>query len=385
MDVGGTLTKIVYFEAKLPGLNDHPMQPQRSVTAEIPHRAASSEVLLMRSNSLGNLEEPEHQAALHQLYSSMSKFDSQAGGGSVRDEDLSFHSTLLDGRLHFLHFETRNMKNAINLLSSTGITENIRTIGCTGGGSHKYAHTFEEELGIKFHAMDELVSLMRGMHFALTNVSEECYTYRCELEDAAVSSSSSSSSEDPLVSADPSVSGAEVVDPASRSRSESGSGSTSRSQAGPSDSNKSISSNLSSPSKRTATTTATAAAAAAAAPSPSPSAKSRAADKKSVPWSPKMPNQHTRKVFLPHEIFSTNQLFPYLVVNIGSGVSILKVSSPNKFERVSGSSLGGGTYWGLCRLLTRCASFEDVLDIAEQGDSTEIDMLVRDIYGGSCE
>jgi type II pantothenate kinase len=71
-----------------------------------------------------------------------------------------------------------------------------------------------------------------------------------------------------------------------------------------------------------------------------------------------------------------------LLVNIGSGVSILKVTSPGTFERVSGSSLGGGTYWGLCRLLTKCARFEDVLDIAENGDATEVDMLVRDIYGG---
>ena len=47
---------------------------------------------------------------------------------------------------------------------------------------------------------------------------------------------------------------------------------------------------------------------------------------------------------MPHEMFVTNELFPYLVVNIGSGVSILKVKSPGVFERVSGSSLGGGAY-----------------------------------------
>jgi pantothenate kinase len=71
-------------------------------------------------------------------------------------------------------------------------------------------------------------------------------------------------------------------------------------------------------------------------------------------------------------------------VNIGSGVSILKVNSATSFERVSGSSVGGGTYWGLCRLLTKCESYEEVLDLAETGDATEIDMLVRDIYGGDC-
>lgn len=88
---------------------------------------------------------------------------------------------------------------------------------------------------------------------------------------------------------------------------------------------------------------------------------------------------------IPYNKDDSSFKFPYLVVNIGSGVSILKVSSSTQFERVSGSSLGGGTYWGLSRLLTDCESYEDVLDLAEMGDATEIDMLVRDIYGGDCK
>ena len=74
-------------------------------------------------------------------------------------------------------------------------------------------------------------------------------------------------------------------------------------------------------------------------------------------------------------------IYPYLVVNIGSGVSILKVEGPGKYERISGSSLGGGTYWGLCRLLTGCKTFDEVLDLAEMGDSDVVDMTVGDIYG----
>ena len=45
-------------------------------------------------------------------------------------------------------------------------------------------------------------------------------------------------------------------------------------------------------------------------------------------------------------------------------------------------SLGGGTFLGLCCLLTNCASFEEALSMAEEGDSTKVDKLVRDIYGG---
>lgn len=74
--------------------------------------------------------------------------------------------------------------------------------------------------------------------------------------------------------------------------------------------------------------------------------------------------------------------YPYLVVNIGSGVSILKVCGPNSFERVGGTSLGGGTFYGLCRALCGCTSFEEALEMAEQGHSQHVDLLVGDIYGG---
>lgn len=74
--------------------------------------------------------------------------------------------------------------------------------------------------------------------------------------------------------------------------------------------------------------------------------------------------------------------YPYLVVNIGSGVSILSVRSPSQYKRVTGTSLGGGTFLGLCCLLTGCETFEEAIALAEQGDSTRVDKLVRDIYGG---
>ena len=50
--------------------------------------------------------------------------------------------------------------------------------------------------------------------------------------------------------------------------------------------------------------------------------------------------------------------FPCLIVNIGSGVSIVKVDEEGRFERVSGTSLGGGTLWGLLSLLTDARSFD---------------------------
>ncbi|TYJ54977.1 pantothenate kinase [Cryptococcus floricola] len=54
--------------------------------------------------------------------------------------------------------------------------------------------------------------------------------------------------------------------------------------------------------------------------------------------------------------------FPCLMVNIGSGVSIVKVDEDGKHERVSGTSL-------------------EMLMLSEKGDNSAVDMLVGDIYG----
>jgi len=88
-----------------------------------------------------------------------------------------------------------------------------------------------------------------------------------------------------------------------------------------------------------------------------------------------------------------------LLVNIGSGVSLLKIQHgghnpqelnarqwriPNvgSIERVSGCSVGGATFLGLSRLLTRAQSFDEAVDLAGMGDNSRIAMLVKDIYGG---
>jgi bifunctional damage-control phosphatase, subfamily II, fusion protein len=94
-----------------------------------------------------------------------------------------------------------------------------------------------------------------------------------------------------------------------------------------------------------------------------------------------------------HEVFSyeNSQMtfveinqdpYPYLLVNIGSGVSMVKVDGPGKFQRVSGTNIGGGTFWGLCRLLTGKRDFDEILKLSMEGDNSKVDLLVGDIYGG---
>ncbi|XP_064455596.1 4'-phosphopantetheine phosphatase-like [Ornithodoros turicata] len=76
------------------------------------------------------------------------------------------------------------------------------------------------------------------------------------------------------------------------------------------------------------------------------------------------------------------RLFPYLLVNIGSGVSVLKVESEEKYERIGGSATGGGSFWGLGSLMTKAKGFDELLKLAESGDHRSVDMLVKDIYDG---
>lgn len=78
---------------------------------------------------------------------------------------------------------------------------------------------------------------------------------------------------------------------------------------------------------------------------------------------------------------TSSDIYPYLLVNIGSGVSMIKVSGPSQFQRIGGTSLGGGTLWGLLSLLTGARSFDDMLAMADKGDNSAVDLLVGDIYG----
>lgn len=96
---------------------------------------------------------------------------------------------------------------------------------------------------------------------------------------------------------------------------------------------------------------------------------------------PAIDGNEPQKVCIPMK----QSIYPFLLVNIGSGVSILKVSSENICERVGGCPMGGGTFFGLARLLAGGMSFEETIREASRGNKSNVDMLVKDIYGGDYE
>ena len=62
----------------------------------------------------------------------------------------------------------------------------------------------------------------------------------------------------------------------------------------------------------------------------------------------------------PKEKQDDAHMFPKMLVSIGSGVSIIKVNSYDDHQRVSGTSVGGGTLLGLANLLIGTADFNTI-------------------------
>jgi type II pantothenate kinase len=54
----------------------------------------------------------------------------------------------------------------------------------------------------------------------------------------------------------------------------------------------------------------------------------------------------------------------------------------HQFSRVSGTAVGGGTFLGLCRMLTKATTFDEALELASAGDSRKVNLLVK--YDGEC-
>ncbi|MFC2949739.1 type II pantothenate kinase [Virgibacillus sediminis] len=71
----------------------------------------------------------------------------------------------------------------------------------------------------------------------------------------------------------------------------------------------------------------------------------------------------------------------FILVSVGTGTSIFRVT-PDSYERLFGTGIGGGTWYGLGIRLTGEKSFPELVKLAEQGDRSKNDLLVKDIYAG---
>ena len=76
-----------------------------------------------------------------------------------------------------------------------------------------------------------------------------------------------------------------------------------------------------------------------------------------------------------------HQIESSIITNIGTGTSIHHMDG-NSHVRVGGTGVGGGTLIGLGTLLTDVTDFDDIKNLAAEGNREQIDLLVRDIYQG---
>jgi type II pantothenate kinase len=314
----------VHFESKSPTKNNVQPPPKDKEAEKTSSTKTNDDIQssMKKSRSMFDLSQSQKKAeALDRFYNFARRLDSYQD--SVRDHKLSFYSRELGGEFHFIHFETRWMKHAMDLIRYNDMHLHIAEMGATGGGAHKYAKDWERVLGIKMDKQDELDSLVAGMQYVLSTVVGECYTFRPRKKGRQRSSSTSSENTEHV--------GAPLGDSFSESEDSS-----------------------------------------AEVPPPTEGGEGEKEEKVDEWW-------WSRKV--QRDAISYSSSYPYLLVTIGTGVSILRVDGPRQHERISGSTIGGGTYWGLIRLLTDVEDFDDCMRLAEKGDPAKVDMMVGDIYG----
>ncbi|CAO1630150.1 unnamed protein product [Sympodiomycopsis kandeliae] len=310
------------------GVGAHPLPP-RSPASDMYSNHPTPSGTLTPTAILANQDSNYHHSHPAPLHSAMNAMRSSLL------KRRSLPPTLPGGRLNFIKFETSDIESCISflreLIESSARANNVTIeemrrgvkLMATGGGAHMFYEVFEQELGVEVQKEDEMGCLITGLNF-ITLIPDEVFWYSDELVSALHS---------PLP--------------------HSASGDTPYSSLGSS------------------------AASLTSSNSPSLSEKSPQVQDDLPRPSPNPP------LYAPMFDSNPTPKMPCLLVNIGSGVSIIKVDDYGKFERVSGTSLGGGTLWGLLSLLTDADSFDEMLELSERGDNSTVDMLVSDIYGQS--
>ena len=71
--------------------------------------------------------------------------------------------------------------------------------------------------------------------------------------------------------------------------------------------------------------------------------------------------------------------FPHITVNIGTGVSFLKVTSLDKYERIGGTLLGGGSFIGLAKKMIEMDNYDEIIELASKGNYENVDLTLKDI------
>lgn len=145
MDIGGTLTKLVYFE---------PCDAEPSGS-----------------------EENETIANIRRYLTGSSAY----GTTGHRDVHLEMKDIDVCGRrgnLHFIRFQTSEMAAFLDLARRKELAKTAISLCATGGGAYKFEKAFLEEVGLKLSKLDELETLTKGIAFMEEHNAHEVF-YLC--------------------------------------------------------------------------------------------------------------------------------------------------------------------------------------------------------------
>ena len=73
-----------------------------------------------------------------------------------------------------------------------------------------------------------------------------------------------------------------------------------------------------------------------------------------------------------------------IVVSMGTGTTLVRVNGDD-ISHIGGISMGGGTLQGLSHLLLKDSHIQDVIEMAQHGDISRINLLIKDISKGDIE
>ena len=74
-----------------------------------------------------------------------------------------------------------------------------------------------------------------------------------------------------------------------------------------------------------------------------------------------------------------------LVVSMGTGTAIVHAKSNGQMKYLGGTGVGGGTLMGLSKLLLKAETMEHIIEYADGGDLSKIDLRIKDMTGGAME
>lgn len=144
MDIGGTLTKFIFFEP-----DDIIDQDSEDITDKVSEDITvqeSEDITVKESEDITDEEKGEEKETLTRIRKYLTG-NVAYGKTGIRDEHLQMEKMRLAGRsgtLHFIRFPTSEMMTFIEMAKAKNFPSLAKSICATGGGAYKFEKDFKQ-------------------------------------------------------------------------------------------------------------------------------------------------------------------------------------------------------------------------------------------------